>query len=273
MREPEQLGDVNFNQSPARIFFFKQQEVDLFSFILSLSLSHRHTLSLSFLFTLLFISSNQGIETCWIEKPQFLWTVFELWSCFHWQFDAKLQNSGSVVKDRRPFVNSSRGTQELACVSCGCHDRSLQTWWLKTTPMSSLLVWETKSLRWASVSQSQDVDGAASHQSSLNGKSTSLPFLAARGHLHPLDCGPFLILQCSSQHSLFPSSHLFSTVKSSSPSLLQGYLWLHLEPTQIIQNNIPFSVSWLNHICKMLSATGYIHVPGLRMRVSLFSLP
>lgn len=99
-------------------------------------------------------------------------------------------------------------------------------------------------------------------------------FLAASGHVHPLDCGPFLVLQCSSYHSLFPSSHLLSTVKSSSPSLSQGYLWLHLEPTQIIQNNIPFSISWLNHICKMLYATeGHIHVLGLRMRVSLFSLP
>lgn len=46
MREPEQLVIVNFNQSPARVFFFsfffKQQEIDSFSFIvfyLSISVS------------------------------------------------------------------------------------------------------------------------------------------------------------------------------------------------------------------------------------------
>ena len=50
MMEPEQLGVVSLNQSPARIFF-KQQEVDSLSFIftlcvsvsLSLSLLHTHT--------------------------------------------------------------------------------------------------------------------------------------------------------------------------------------------------------------------------------------
>ena len=124
------------------------------------SFSHRHTLSLiPFYSTLHFLQPKHRnmLDRKTSVPLNCLWT----WSCFHWQFDAKLQNPGSVVKDRRPSVNSSRGTQELACVSCGCHDRSLQTWWLKTTPMSSLLVWEAKSLRWAAVSQSQDVGGAA----------------------------------------------------------------------------------------------------------------
>lgn len=57
---------------------------------------------------------------------------------------------------------------------------------------------------------------------------------------------------------------LSSVVKPSSASLLQGHLGLHLESSQIIQANLLFSRSYLNHTCKKSLLPPRVTFPGSR---------
>lgn len=75
-------------------------------------------------------------------------------------------------------------------------------------------------------------------------------------------------------HSAFPSSVCEQT------SLLQKYLWLYLQPTHKIQNNLPFSRSSFSHTYKhpFLSHKAALpHVPGRVWSLggwgTFFSLP
>lgn len=82
MREPEQLRVVNFNQSPARNFFLKQQEIDLFSF--------------SFPFSLFFV----------LFPLNYLWKL----GMFNWQFKVK----STVYKKHNPKEKNAHAAREMA---------------------------------------------------------------------------------------------------------------------------------------------------------------
>ena len=75
----------------------------------------------------------------------------------------------------------------------------------------------------------------------LSKEPVSLPILASRGHLLSLVYSPFSILKAHLSNLRLHHHVAFSSsaVKSPSASLLQGYLWLHLRPAWIIQDNLP----------------------------------
>ena len=107
-------------------------------------------------------------------------------------------------------------------------------------------------------------------------------FTASSGHLYSLACGSFL--EPSKYITLVSDLSSYHFLLSLTPlaSLLQGPLWLHLEPTRIIQGNLHISGSLISsHLqspfCHLRS---HPQVPGIRMwtswvggRWSLFSLP